>query len=55
MDRMVNNIQLIWKLICMFRANRIFNPTVELSKYKFNNKLLDSVQLFRVILNVTLT
>ena len=39
----------------MFRINRIFNRTVELSKYKFNNKLLDSVQLFKVILNVTFT
>ena len=39
----------------MFKTNRICNPTVELSKYKLNNKLLDGVPLFRVTLNVTLT
>ena len=43
MDRMVNNIQLIWKLIYMFRTYRICNPTMKFSKYKFINKLLGGV------------
>ena len=30
----------------MFRTNRICNPTVKLSKYKFINKLLGGVTLF---------
>ena len=53
MDRMVNNIQLVWKLACLFRTYRTCNPTVEFSKYKFINKLLGGVILFRVTLSVT--
>ena len=55
MDKMVNNIQLAWKLICMLRTHRTCNPTVEFSKYEFNNKLLAGVTFFRVISGVTWT
>ena len=37
----------------MFRIHRTCNPTVEFSKYKFINKLLDDVTLHRVIPGVT--
>ena len=53
MDRMVNNIQLIWKLICMFRRYKTCNPTMKFSKYKFINKLLGGVTLLRVTLGLT--
>ena len=39
----------------MLKIYRTCNSTVEFSKYEFNNKLLSSVILFRVILNVTLS
>ena len=55
MDQMVNNIQLTWKLAWLLRTYRICNLTVEFSKYKFYNKLLDGVILFRVIPDVTWT
>ena len=55
MDWMVNNIWLVWKLACMFRTYRTYNPTVEFSKYKFINKLLGVVTLLRVTLDVTWT
>ena len=32
----------------MLRTYRIYNSIVGFSKYEFNNKLLDSVKLFRV-------
>ena len=53
MDRTVNNIQLVWKLTCMFKTYRTCNPMVEFSKYKFINKLLGDVTLLRVIPGVT--
>ena len=42
-----------WKLACMLRTYRSCNPTVEFSKYEFNNKLLDGVTVFRVTSGVT--
>ena len=50
---MVNNIQLTWKLACMLRTYRTYNPIVRFPKYEFNNKLLGGVILLRVILDVT--
>ena len=55
MDQMVNNIQLVWKLVCMFRTYRTCDSSMEFSKYKFINKLLDGVTLIRVTLDVTWT
>ena len=55
MDRMINYIQLAWKLACMLRTYRTYNSTVGFSKYELNNKLLDGVTLFKVTLGVTLT
>ena len=49
---MVNNTWLAWKLACMLRTYRTCNPTVEFTKYEFNNKLLGGVTIFRVILGV---
>ena len=50
---MVNYTWLAWKLACMLRTYRTCNPTVEFSKYEFNNKLWGSVTFFRVTLGVT--
>ena len=55
MDWMVNNIKLIWKLICIFRTYRTYNPTMKFSKYKFINKLLGGVTLLRVTPGLTWT
>ena len=55
MNRMVNNIQLTWKLARMLRAYRTYNLTVEFSKYEFYNKLMGGVTLFRVTPGVTWT
>ena len=55
MDRMVKNIRLVWKWACMFRIHRTCNPTLEFSKYKFNNKLLDGITLFIITSSVTWT
>ena len=44
-----------WKLACMLRTYRTYNPTVEFSEYEFNNKLLVSVTFFRVTPSVTWT
>ena len=52
---MVNYIQLAWKLACMLRTYRSCNPTVEFSKYEFNNKLLDGVTFFRITSGITWT
>ena len=52
MDWMVNNIQLVWKLVYMFRKYRICNSTVEFLKYNFINKLLSGVILFKVTSDV---
>ena len=48
-------IWLAWKLACMLRPYRKCNPTVEFSKYEFNNKLLGGVTFFRVTSGVTRT
>ena len=48
MDRMVNNIQLTWIL----KTYRTCNSMVRFSKYEYYNKLLGSVTLFRVTLDV---
>ena len=53
MDEMVNNIRLTWKLACMLKTYRTYNPMVGFSKYEFNNKLLDDVTFFRITSNVT--
>ena len=37
----------------MLRTNRKCDPTVEFSKYEFNNKLLIGVTFFRVTSSVT--
>ena len=52
MDRMVNNIQLTWKLAIILRAYRTCNPTVEFSKYEFYNNLLGGVNLRNVRLYI---
>ena len=48
MDRMVNNIQLTWIL----KTYRTCNSMGVFSKYEYYNKLLGSVTLFRVTLDV---
>ena len=50
---MVNYILLEWKLACMLRTYRTYNPMVGFSKYEFNNKLLGDVTFLRVTLGVT--
>ena len=50
---MVNYTRLTWKLACMLRTKRKCNPTIGLSKYEFNNKLLGDVTFFRVTPAVT--
>ena len=55
MDQMVNNIQLVWKLACMFRTYRTCDSSMEFSKYKFINKLLNGVTLLRITSGVTWT
>ena len=55
MDRMVNYIQLAWKSACMLKTYRTCNSTVGFSKYKFIDKLLGGVILFRIISGVTWT
>ena len=44
---------LTWKLARVLRTYRTCNPTVEFSKYEFNNKLLGDVTLLRITLDVT--
>ena len=41
------------QLACMLRPYRTCNPTVEFSKYEFNNKLLGGVIPFWVTSGVT--
>ena len=53
MNKIVNNIQLAWKLACMLRTYRTCNPTVRFPKYEFNNKLLGNVILLRVTSGTT--
>ena len=55
MDRMVNNIQLTWKLSWMLRTYRTCNLMVGFSKYEIYNRLLGDVTLLRVIPSVTWT
>ena len=42
-----------WKLACMLRKNRSWNPTDGVSKYEFNNNLLGGVMCFWVTSDVT--
>ena len=44
-----------WKLACMLRTYKKYDPMVVFSKYEFNNKLLLCVTFFRVTLGVTWT
>ena len=44
-----------WKLACMLRPYRKYNPTIGFSKYEFNNKLLGGITFFKVTLGVTWT
>ena len=44
-----------WKLACMLRTYKKYDPTIVFSKYEFNNKLLVGVTFFRVISSVTWT
>ena len=37
----------------MLKIYRTYNPLVEFLKYEFNNKLLDGVTFFRIMLDVT--
>ena len=53
MDRMVNNNQLIWKLVWMLRIYKTCNSTVRFLKCKFYKKLLGGVILLKVTLGVT--
>ena len=55
MNRIVNNIQLTWKLIRMLKTYKTYNSTMRFSKYEFYNKLLDGVTVFRVTLDITST
>ena len=55
MDQMVNYIRLAWNLALMLRPYRTCNPTVEFSKYEFNNKLLNDITYFNVTSGVTST
>ena len=52
---MVNYTWFAWKLACTLRTYRKCNPTVDFSKYEFNNNLLIGVIFFRVISCVTCT
>ena len=52
---MVNYIWLAWKLACMLRSYRTCNPTVGVSKYDINNKLLGGVTFFRITSSVNCT
>ena len=40
------------KLACKLRTYRISNPMVGFSKYKYNNKLLNDITLFRITLSI---
>ena len=53
--RMVNNIQLTWKLAWKLKTYRTYNSTMRFSKYELYYKLLVGVTLIRVILGVTWT
>ena len=53
MDETVNNILLAWKLACMLKTYKTYNPTVRFPKYEFNNKLLSDVTLLRVTSGIT--
>ena len=46
---MVNYI----RSVCMLKTYKTCNPTIEFSKYEFDNKLLASVTFFRVMPGVT--
>ena len=44
-----------WKLAWMLRTNKKCDPTVEFSKYEFNNKLLGLITFFRATSDITWT
>ena len=50
---MVNYNRFAWKLACILRTYRTYNPMVGFSKYEFNNKLLGGVTFFRIMSGVT--
>ena len=50
MNRMVNNNWFTWILVCMLRTYRIYNLTVKILKYEFNNKLLSGVIIYKILL-----
>ena len=52
-DKMVNNIQLTWKLTWMLRIYKLWNSMVGFSKYEFYIKLLGGVTLLKVTSSVT--
>ena len=52
-DQVVNYIRLALKLAFMLKTYRKCDPTVEFSKYEFNNKLLVDVTFFRVTSSVS--
>ena len=55
MNRIVNNIQLTWKLVRMLKKYKTCNSKVEFSKYEFYNKLLSSVILSKITLGIIWT
>ena len=54
-DQKVNYIRLAWKLACMLKTNRKCDPTVGLSKYESNNKLLVGVTFSKVTSSINWT
>ena len=52
---MVHHIWLTWKLACILRTYITCYPTVGVSKYVLNNKLLGGVTYFRVTSGITWT
>ena len=48
MDEMINNLLSAWKLICILKTYKTCNSIVKFPKYKFNNKLIGDITLFRV-------
>ena len=55
MDRIINNIQLKWKLERMLKTYKTCNSTVGFPKYEFYNQLLGGVTLLRVTPGVSWT
>ena len=49
MNRIVNNIQLMWKLAWMLKKYRMCNSTMRFLIYEFYNILLSDVTLLSII------